>query len=191
LRAALEVKAFFELTEVRLIPSATPPHRHQPFASAAVRQHMVTLAIQDQASFICDPRELNRQGLSYMVDTLASLRQDFPTQPLLLFIGTDAFNQLNTWYQWQRLFDFAHVVVMTRPSFTRQKLDDFFINRYTEDKTELENAHCGKLYFQAITQLDISATAIRKMIAQHQSPKYLLPDAVLDYITQQQLYEIN
>jgi nicotinate-nucleotide adenylyltransferase len=191
LRAALEVKAFFELTEVRLIPSATPPHRHQPVASAAVRQQMVTLAIQDQASFICDPRELNRQGLSYMVDTLASLRQDFPTQPLLLFIGTDAFNQLNTWYQWQRLFDFAHVVVMTRPSFTRQKLDDFFINRYTEDKTELENAHCGKLYFQAITQLDISATAIRKMIAQHQSPKYLLPDAVLDYITQQQLYEIN
>jgi nicotinate-nucleotide adenylyltransferase len=191
LRAALEVKAFFELTEVRLIPSATPPHRHQPVASAAVRQQMVTLAIQDQASFICDPRELNRQGLSYMVDTLASLRQDFPTQPLLLFIGTDAFNQLNTWYQWQRLFDFSHIVVMTRPSFTRQKLDDFFINRYTEDKTELENAHCGKLYFQAITQLDISATAIRKMIAQHQSPKYLLPDAVLDYITQQQLYEIN
>jgi nicotinate-nucleotide adenylyltransferase len=191
LRAALEVKEFFDLTEVRLIPSATPPHRHQPVASAAVRQHMVTLAIQDQARFICDPRELNRQGLSYMVDTLASLRQDFPTQPLLLFIGTDAFNQLNTWYQWQRLFDFAHVIVMTRPSFTRQELDDFFINRYTEDKTELENTHYGKLYFQAITQLDISATAIRKMIAQHQSPKYLLPDAVLDYITQQHLYEIN
>jgi nicotinate-nucleotide adenylyltransferase len=191
LRAALEVKEFFELTEVRLIPSATPPHRHQPFASAALRQHMVTLAIQDQASFICDPRELNRQGLSYMVDTLASLRQDFPKQPLLLFIGTDAFNQLNTWYQWQRLFDFAHVIVMTRPSFTLQELDDFFTNRYTEDKTELRNTHCGKLYFQAITQLDISATAIRKLIAQHQSPKYLLPDAVLDYITQQHLYEIN
>jgi nicotinate-nucleotide adenylyltransferase len=191
LRAALEVKEFFDLTEVRLIPSATPPHRHQPFASAAVRQHMVTLAIQDQARFICDTRELNRQGLSYMVDTLASLRQDFPKQPLLLFIGTDAFNQLNTWHQWQRLFDIAHVVVMTRPNFTRQELDDFFINRYTEDKTELRNTHCGKLYFQAITQLDISATAIRKLIAQHQSPKYLLPDAVLDYITYQHLYEIN
>lgn len=191
LRAALEVKEFFDLTEVRLIPSATPPHRHQPVASASMRQQMVNLAIQDQASFICDPRELNRQGLSYMVDTLASLRQDFPTQPLLLFIGTDAFNQLNTWYQWQRLFDIAHVVVMTRPSFMRQELDDFFINRYIEDKTELRNTHYGKLYFQAITQLDISATAIRKMIAQHQNPKYLLPDVVLDYITQQHLYEIN
>ncbi len=191
LRSALEVQAVFGLTEVRFIPSATPPHRHQPNANADMRRQMVELAIQNQPSFICDTRELDRQGFSYMVDTLASLRQDFPDQSLLLFIGMDAFNQLTTWHQWQRLFDFAHIVVMTRPSFTLQKLDDFFTARYTDDKAQLTNTLSGKLYFQAVTQLDISATAIRNCIAQQQSPKYLLPDAVLDYITHQHLYEIN
>lgn len=191
LRAALEVKELLSLTEVRFIPSAIPPHRKHPTVNAIQRQHMVKLAIQDQADFICDDRELGRQGKSYMVDTLASLRQDFPSQPLLLCIGTDAFNQLNTWYQWQRLFDFAHVVVMTRPSFNKQQSDNFFTARYTEDKTVLANTLAGKLYFQAITQLDISATAIRQLIAQQRNPRFLLPDTVLDFITHQQLYQLG
>jgi nicotinate-nucleotide adenylyltransferase len=191
LRSALEMKEAFDLTEVRFIPSATPPHRNQPVATAEQRLQMVELAIQDQDHFICDARELNRHGFSYMVDTLASLRQDFPNQPLLLFIGTDAFNQLSSWYQWQRLVDFAHVVVMTRPSVDSQPLDDFFTERYTTDKAELTITLAGKLYFHAVTQLDISATAIRQLIAQQRDPRFLLPDAVIDYITQQQLYEIT
>jgi nicotinate-nucleotide adenylyltransferase len=191
LRSALEMKEAFDLTDVRFIPSAIPPHRNQPTATAEQRLQMVTLAIQNQENFICDARELNRHGFSYMVDTLASLRQDFPNQPLLLFIGTDAFNQLNSWYQWQRLVDFAHIVVMTRPSVDSQPLDDFFTERYTTDKTELTTTLAGKLYFHAVTQLDISATAIRQLIAQQRDPRFLLPDAVIDYITQQQLYEMN
>lgn len=191
LRSALEMKEAFDLTEVRFIPSATPPHRNQPTATAEQRLQMVALAIQNQDHFICDARELNRHGFSYMVDTLASLRQDFPNQPLLLFIGTDAFNQLSSWYQWQRLVDFAHVVVMTRPSVDSQPLDDFFTERYTTNKTELTNTLAGKLYFHAVTQLDISATAIRQLIAQQRDPRFLLPNAVIDYITQQQLYEMN
>lgn len=189
LRSALEVQEILGLTEIRFIPNATPPHRHQPAASAENRRQMIALAIQNQPSFICDTRELDRQGFSYMVDTLASLRQDFPNQPLLLCIGTDAFNQLKTWYQWQRLFDFAHVVVMTRPSINRQQLNEFFTTCYTEDQTELTNTLAGKLYFQIITQLDISATAIRQLIAQQRNPRFLLPDAVLDFITHQQLYQ--
>jgi nicotinate-nucleotide adenylyltransferase len=191
LRSALEVQEIFGLTKIHFIPSATPPHRNQPAANASARLQMLALAIQNQPSFICDTRELNRQGFSYMVDTLASLRQDFPDQPLLLFIGTDAFNHLTTWHQWQQLFNFAHIVVMTRPCFEIQQLDDFFTARYTKDKTELTKTLSGKLYFQAVTQLDISATAIRKLIAQKQSPRFLLPDAVIDYITHKQLYEID
>jgi len=60
-----------------------------------------------------------------MVDTLKSLRQEFRDEPLLLFIGSDAFNHLKTWYQWQHLFDYAHIVVMTRPGFKIQILMNF------------------------------------------------------------------
>jgi nicotinate-nucleotide adenylyltransferase len=189
LRAALEVQEIFHLTELRFIPSATPPHRPRPAVTAAQRQQMVTLAIQHQAGFICDNRELERDGKSYMVDTLASLRHDLPQQSLLLFIGTDAFNQLNQWYHWQQLFDFAHIVVMTRPSFHRQALGDFFAARYTDNPADLTQCLAGKLYFQAISQLDISASAIRQILAKQHSPRFLLPDAVLNFIQHNQLYQ--
>jgi nicotinate-nucleotide adenylyltransferase len=189
LRAALEVKEIFGLTEVRLIPCAQPPHREQPAATAQMRQHMLELAIKNQPGLIIDTRELNRQGASYMVDTLKSLRQEFPNEALLLFIGSDAFNQLKTWHQWRHLFDFSHIVVLTRPGFEIQSLDDFFKSKLATRITELAHSLSGKLYFQPVTQLDISATAIRNMIAEQQNPGFLLPDTVIAYIRQHRLYQ--
>lgn len=187
LRAALEVQERLELTQVRLIPSATPPHREQPNVTAKQRSDMVKLAIADLKNVVCDDRELEREGYSYMVDTLASLRADFPNQALLLFIGTDAFNGLTRWHQWQCLFDYAHVVVLTRPSFQQHHLNEFFAARLTNDTTQLKHLS-GFLYFQNITQLDVSASLIRQLIAEKRSPKFLLPDSVLDFIAQHQLY---
>ena len=189
LRSALEVKDIFGLSQVRLIPSAQPPHREQPSATALMRLQMLELAVQDQPGLIIDTRELNRHGPSYMVDTLKSLRQEYKDEPLLLFIGSDAFNHLKSWHQWRHLFDFAHIVVMTRPGFDVQHLDDFFKDRLAGDITELAHNAAGKLYFQQVTQLDISATAIRELIARQQNPGFLLPDTVIAYIRQHQLYQ--
>jgi nicotinate-nucleotide adenylyltransferase len=189
LRSALEVKELFGLDEIRLIPSAQPPHRDVPQVSAAMRLEMLKLAVDQQPGFIVDTREIERAGASYMVTTLQSLRLEFTDKPLLLFIGSDAFNKLTTWYQWRQLFDLAHLVVLTRPGYLVGKLDDFYIEKYTNELMQLHEQLAGKLVFQAITQLDISATAIRSMIAQHKSPRFLLPDAVLTYIYQNQLYQ--
>ena len=189
LRAALEVKEIFGLAEVRFIPSANPPHRLLPQAPAEIRLAMLNLAIRDQSGFVVDTREIDREGPSYMVLTLESIRQDFPGQPLLLFIGSDAFTQLTSWYQWQRLFDFAHVIVLIRPGFTVPKLDSFFAARLVENKLSLNQSLSGSLYLQLITQLDISATAIRALFANSRDPRYLLPDIVLNYIRHNNLYQ--
>jgi nicotinate-nucleotide adenylyltransferase len=79
---------------------------------------------------------------------------------------------------------------MTRPGFKTQQLDDFFKARLAVAK-ELAQAIAGKLCFQQVTQLDISATAIRAMIANKQNPGFLLPDAVIEYIEQHKLYETH
>ncbi len=191
LRSALEVKELFGLDEIRLIPSATPPHRSTPSASAEMRTQMLGLAITGAPGFVIDTRELERTGLSFMVLTLESLRQDFPARPMLLFIGSDAFNHLTEWYQWQRLFDFSHVVVLTRPGYSIGLLDDYFSVRLTENRNELSAALAGKLYFQPITQLDISATAIRDLITNGRNPRFLLPDPVLSFIKEHKLYIDN
>lgn len=191
LRLALEVRELFDLDEVRLIPSSVPPHRAQPAATAPHRLRMLKLAITNQPGLIIDTRELNRAGRSYMVDTLGSLRADFPDQSLLLFIGADAFNGLTTWHRWRQLFDYAHIVVVTRPGFAALTPDDFFKARLVDDKAQLKQSEAGKLFFQPVTQLEISATAIRKMIAEKQNPGFLLPDAVIDYIRRNRLYETS
>jgi nicotinate-nucleotide adenylyltransferase len=191
LRSALEVQEIFRLTQVRLIPSAQPPHRLQPLASAALRLQMLELAIKNQPRFVADDRELQRTGRSYMVDTLQSLRHDFPEQSLLLFMGSDAFNTLTNWHRWQDIFTYAHIVVLTRPGFVIQALDDFFTPRLTTEKQLLADYKAGKLVFQSVTQLDISATAIRQCIAEGKNPGFLLPDAVIMAIKQNQLYQTH
>jgi nicotinate-nucleotide adenylyltransferase len=196
LRSALEVKDIFGLDEVRLIPCANPPHREQPAVTPDMRLQMLELAINNQSGLKIDTRELDRykvsdQMPSYMVDTVKSLRQEFKDEPLLLFIGSDAFKHLTGWHQWQRLFDYAHIVVMTRPGFETQQLDDFFKARLAKNSKELAQDTAGKLCFQQVTQLDISATAIRNIIADKLNPGFLLPDAVIEYIKQHQLYEAH
>ena len=189
LRSALEVKDVFALSKLLLIPSAQPPHRAQPTASAEQRLQMLELAISHHPELSIDARELNHDGPSYMVDTLASLSKDYPHEPLLLFIGGDAFKQLMSWHQWQRLFDFAHIVVMTRPGVVINTMNEFFKQRHCQQLTELASTRAGKLYFHKVTPLDISATAIRQMITNQQNPGYLLPETVLAFIKQHQLYQ--
>lgn len=150
---------------------------------------MLRLATENQPGLIVDTRELDRQGASYMVDTLVSLRRDYLQTPLLLIIGSDAFNRLTSWHQWQQLFDFAHIIVLTRPGFTLPQLDHFFSAKQTTNKLELTEQLAGKLYFQPITQLDISATKIREMITSQRNPAFLLSDAVISYINQNKLYQ--
>jgi nicotinate-nucleotide adenylyltransferase len=82
-------------------------------------------------------------------------------------------------------------VILTRPGFETQGLDDFFKVRLAKDINELRRHTAGKLYLSPVTQLDISATAIRNMIARKQNPGFLLPDIVIEYIKQHQLYETH
>ncbi|MDP3334956.1 MAG: nicotinate-nucleotide adenylyltransferase, partial [Methylococcaceae bacterium] len=165
LRSALEVKELFGLDEVRLIPCYQPPHRDQPKASATMRLQMLQQAINHEPGLIVDSRELDRAGPSYMVDTLKSLREEFSEQTLLLFIGSDAFENLTRWHRWQQLFAYAHLVVLTRPGYAIKTLDSFFNPRLANAKTELSKTPAGSIFFQPVTQLDISDSAIRNMIA--------------------------
>ena len=189
LRAMIEVREIFNLDEVRLIPNKTPPHRLEPSAMSSMRLDMLRLATENMPGLVIDTRELDRDGPSYMVDTLRSLRSDYPERSLLLCIGVDAFNGLTSWHRWPELFDHAHIVVMTRPGYLIQLQDEFFSARQVCETPELRRHKAGKLWFQPITELDISASAIRKMIAEKRDPRFLLPDAVVDYIHSHHLYQ--
>jgi len=192
LRPALDVAEQLGLDHIRLIPSARPPHREQPSATPEQRLLMLHLAVKNSQQFVVDDRELHREGASYTVDTLLSLRQDFPDSPLYLLIGTDAFFGIQTWHNWQRLIELAHIVVMQRPNektIMPDELNNWYQQHLATD-TDIELI-AGKIWPIKVSQLEISATEIRSKITQGLTPQFLMPDAVIQLIEQLGLYKDN
>ena len=191
LRAAVEVRERLGLTAVRMLPSARPPHRQTPGAEAEHRMQMLQRAIACQDYLEADDSEIRREGPSYMVDTLDGLRQQAGHAPLVLIVGQDAANQLDRWYEWRRLFELAHLVVMRRPEAVPQYssgLEDWMAERTVMEPSDLLNTRAGKVINVTITQLDISSTAIRALVAEGRSPLYLTPPPVIEYIEANGLY---
>lgn len=191
LRTAFEVRERLGLSELRLIPCHLPPHRGEPTAAPEQRLEMLRLAVAGEPSFRIDTRELDREGPSYMVDTLTSIRGEIGDAPLCLVVGTDAFLGLASWRRWRDLFDLAHLVIVLRPGYEAQpeaQIASFIEGRTAASAEVLRERPCGLVFRQEVTLLDISATCIRRMIAEGRSPRYLLPDAVWARIQTRGLY---
>jgi len=152
---------------------------------------MLMAAVQNEAGLIVDDQELRRNGLSYTVDTLDALRQRFPRSSLCLILGTDAFCQLNTWSRWRQILTLAHIIVAQRPGTLLPKAGEvahLLAERQTNDPAFLREEPAGRIFVHPVPQLDISATRIRVLAAHGASIRYLVPDAVLEIITHEQLY---
>lgn len=185
LRPALEIMQQLGLAQVRFIPNRCPPHRDQPWLDAELRRQLVALAITEVAEFVLDERELQRQGPSYMVDTLEELQCDFPGQGLYLMLGMDAFAGFSHWHRWQDILQLCHLVVMTRPGC---QLPDFgehqalIESRLVKQPEQLACAQSGQILLQSVTLLDISATDIRHSLVAGRSIRYLVPEQVREIL---------
>jgi nicotinate-nucleotide adenylyltransferase len=173
------------------MPAGTPPHRDITVATAEQRLAMVQAATQGQPGFVVDDREVRREGLSYSVDTMRTLRADFPQCSLCLIVGMDAFLGLPKWHQWRELLDLAHLVVAHRPGWRAPSmgpLGELLVDRGTGRIGDLHESKAGCIYIHAVTQLEISSTEVRKLIGAGRDPRYLMPDAVRAIIEQTGCY---
>ena len=203
LRLAQELAESIHIAEVRIIPAGTPPHRAAPQVTAQQRLEMVRLAAAGNPLFTVDDREVARSGPGYTVDTLTELRREAgATRPLCVLLGADAFLDLATWHRWRELFGLAHLVVAHRPGFPPeswpermpQPLAREYEARLMHQPFAVHLSPAGGIATQAIAALDISGSMIRDSLARRVSPRYLLPDPVLDYIRSHNLYvtqEVN
>jgi len=189
LRPALEIMEQFSMKELRFIPSAKPPHRWQPEASANDRFNMTALAIDNIDNFTIDDREYQREGASYTVDTLRSIRKEIGNdEPLCMIVGLDAFQSFTQWRDWQTILTLAHLLVSSRPGYEKSTKDQWCQTYLSDNKAQLKQHAAGKIYFADVTQFDISATQIRKQLHNGYNVSYLLPESVKHYIDKQQLY---
>ncbi len=191
LRTAFELLQTLDFEEVRFVPCGDPPHRGVTFAPASLRLEMVRAATRDESRFVVDDRELRRKGPSYSVDTLASLREEFPNRSLCLITGMDAFLGLPTWHRWDEILDFAHVVVAHRPGWRAPgegALGALLAQRRTHSARDLHERPRGSVHIHAVTQLEIASTEIRSLVAEGYDPRYLMPDTVREAIRESSCY---
>ncbi len=183
LRAAWEASEALG-ADVYLVPAKVPPHRPQPGASAERRAVMLRAALAGQQRLRMDLRELDRDGPSYTVDTLESLRGETGGQrPLVLLIGADAFAGLSSWHRWRELFALAHMCVLTRPAqipAMPEELAAEVAPRLVESAGRLRTQPAGSVLNMVVTSLGISSTRIRALLAVGAEPRWLVPDALLD-----------
>jgi nicotinate-nucleotide adenylyltransferase len=197
LRLAEEAVDRLGLAGIRWIPAGQPALRGVPQVTAGQRLAMVRLATAGNRRFTVDAAEVEAAQPSYTVTTLERLReadQCGPQRPLVLLVGADAFAGLPGWYRWPSLFDLAHLAVAHRPGFAIDAaqlpaaLAACYRERLCTSPATLGESPSGRIVTFAMTQLAISATQIRRLLASGRSARYLLPDTVIAYIQDQHLY---
>jgi len=191
LRTALELLQCLSLAEVRFVPCADPPHRDATPTAGASRLEMVKAAVANQPSFVVDDREFKREGPSYTVDTLGSLRRESPLVSLCLLMGMDSFLGLAGWYHWEEIAELAHIVVAHRPGWRVPEdgvLGALLCERGTDEVASLHDSLCGRVFVTPVTQLEISATELRASLKAGIDPKFLMPEIVSKMIIESGCY---
>lgn len=190
LSAAWQVTQQLHLNELRFMPCHHPPHRNEPFASAEQRINMLELAIKNIPEFTIDEREINSTEISYSVNSLKQIRQEINNESLCFILGLDAFNQIHTWHEPQKIIELAHIVVLGRPEnhLNQTNMINDLMRFRVNDPNELTSKSAGLIYFVHNTLLDISSTQIRQLVKNDLDPKFLLPDEILKYIKSHSLY---
>jgi nicotinate-nucleotide adenylyltransferase len=174
LRAAETAREGLQLDRVSFVPARTPPHRSGPLASPLDRFAMVALATAGSPSFEASDLELRREGPSYTVDTVTALRQERPEDEVVVIVGSDTFPEMAAWKEPDRLFALCTVVVVARPSEGGRGP---LAPRLRAPAEEVEGP-----------ALAVSSTEIRQRVREGRSIRYLVPDAVADYIAKRGLY---
>ena len=196
LRAAEEMREAQALEEIRLVPSAVPPHKEaEGIAAPHHRWRMVELAAKGNPGLRPWDVELGRPGPSYSIDTVRALRDEIgPDRRIAFILGHDAFAEFHAWKDPEAILSLCDLVVMTRPPWPASRsVHDLCIAgasgfRYDGASGTIRHASGRGVSLQRITGLDISATAIRALVAAGRSIRFLVPAAVEAYITQHGLY---
>lgn len=182
LAAAEAVREALALDLVVFMPAGRPAFKQNKQVTDAEHRYAMTLAATEKNTrFIASRSEVDREGVTYTVDTARALRAFLGAKSRIYFIlGADAFADVQKWYGFDELVRLSDFAVTSRPGFDKERLTDI--------ANAVRKAHKAKVRLLTIPDLDISSTVVRKRAAAGESIRYLLPDEVADYVDKHGLY---
>lgn len=195
LRVAEEVCEELGLDRIIFIPTFIPPHKDAsilvPFEH---RYNMLTAALRGHPKFTVSDIEAKLGGVSYTVRTLKKLREVCGKAEFFFLVGSDAFMEIDSWWNYRELFGLSSMVVMTRPGVSREDISRFIFERldlnyrWVEERNSFEHPVWQPIRLVSVTLIDISASRIRKLVSSGRSIRFLVPEAVREYIIYNRLY---
>lgn len=167
------------LDQVMWMPARVPPHK--PVDEEPGPEHRLELcrcAVRGDDRFTVSDLEMGRSGPSYTVDTLVELNRRAPEHELFLIVGGDVAAGLPFWREPERVLSLATIAVAKRRGTARVRV---------EDALERLSGRERAVFFR-MPRIAISSTLVRRRVSQEEPIKYIVPDAVADYIARHHLY---
>ncbi len=188
LLAAESVVSQLGLDELRFLPAAQSPFKSRPEISNLHRLSMLELATADYPKLNIDARELQKPGPSYTIDSVTQIVHENPGDQLYLMVGMDAWEAFERWKQWQKITELCHLVVLSRPGYSAPVLSDYWQKKQPGNIQALKSSTAGKLIFITVPASKAASNEIRRRIGLGKKVDENLPDPVVHYIKQHQLY---
>lgn len=173
----------FNLDKVYFVPSGHPPHKNLEQVTKPEHRYLMTvLSICTNPSFEGSRLEIKRPGKSYAYDTVKSFKNAFPQNELYFITGADAIKEILTWHRVDEILDMCNFVAATRPGYCLEDLKK-------EELKALPLEYLERILTLEVPAMAISSTDIRRRVREDKSIKYLLPEAVEQYIYKYKLYK--
>jgi nicotinate-nucleotide adenylyltransferase len=171
--AASEVADRFGLDEVVFVPTGQPWQKSERQVSKAEDRYLMTVvATASNPRFSVSRVDIDRGGPTYTADTLTDLAAEYPDARLFFITGADALAQILSWQRYEKLFELAHFVGVTRPGYTLGS----------------DHLPAGAVTLVEVPAMAISSTDCRQRVARGHPVWYLVPDGVVQYISKRGLY---
>jgi nicotinate-nucleotide adenylyltransferase len=164
---------YFKLRTLYFVPAGTPPHKAAPYADAAHRIAMLSLAIEHSKGFHVWDGEILRGGNSYTIDTLRELKLHHPKAPLYFIIGSDNLLEIPLWHDYRAILNLCDICVAHRPGHSLRL------------PPELEGINVKSF---PGPEWNISSSMVREYLSRGYSCDFLVPAKALDYIMAHGLY---
>jgi len=171
----------FQLDRVVFVPAARPPHKTgKEMTHPHHRLAMVERAVHSNDHFEVSALEIEREGISYTIDTVRAVREIHPGASIYFITGADAVLEILTWKNVEELLNICKFIAATRPGYNLENLEHTL--------SSLPRKYLNNICTMEVPALAISSTDIRVRVAEGRPIKYLLPELVEKYIFEKGLY---
>tara|TARA_Y100000748_G_scaffold28952_1_gene21497 strand:- start:1167 stop:1838 length:672 start_codon:yes stop_codon:yes gene_type:complete len=187
-----EIIEAHQLDKVHFVPTNIPTSSKKIIASSTDRIDMMKICLNDSNSII-DNREISRGGISYMIDTVESIKKDYTNANLYLLIGIDVLQNINLWKSFDKIIKTCNIIVSSRSHKSIDYVKD--INKNSQlhplistDRTIFHSDSYGKIYLEETSMVNTSSTEIRDKLGYKQSVRGLISPQLEKWLSKHKIY---